>query len=181
MEIWKPVKGYEGIYEVSNLARLKTLSREKFCGHPKSKAQITKESIKAITIDRLGYPRVKLSKDAKTKTGYLHRVVAEAFIDPVEGKNEVNHKDGIKTNNLPENLEWCSRKENIQHAYRIGLASGARGQDNVTSKLKEIQVKEIKRLWKERAMSQKDMAAKYSVTIATINYIVNGKTWKDVV
>lgn len=180
-EVWKSVKGYEGIYEVSNTGLVKSLSRPRYCGRAGYKPRITKEQLKVANIDRLGYPRISLSKDGKTKKGYLHRLVAEAFLKPTDEKNEVNHKDGNKANNNVDNLEWCSRRENMLHSFRTGLKTAKKGQENVTAKLKTTQVSEIKKHAREGTMSQREMAETYKVTIATINYIVNGKTWKDVI
>ena len=93
-EYWKPVVGYEGLYEVSNWGRVKSL---KF-----GKEKILKQSI------RHGYYSVGLSKNGIVKTYQVHRLVAEAFIDNTDNLTQVNHKDENKLNNNVDNLEWCS-------------------------------------------------------------------------
>ena len=72
-------------------------------------------------VDRAGYETIRLFKNGKTKTYYLHRLIAQLFIDNNIYKPEVNHKNGVKTDNWYENLEWVTHSENVQHAYAIGL------------------------------------------------------------
>jgi len=140
-EIWKDIKGYEGYYQISNRGRVKSLAR-------KTKYQNTtrelKEKIKSTFISTNGYERVELSKDNSNKKYNIHRLVAEAFITKIEGKEFVNHINGIKTDNGVENLEWCSQSENELHAYRTGLAKNSEKQRNAVSKYaKENRVKPI--------------------------------------
>ena len=108
MEIWEDIADYEGLYQVSSLGRVKSL------GNYKS----SKEKILKLRSDRKGYLRVDLCKEGKRKTYTVHRLVAQAFIPNLENKLEVNHKDEDKTNNKVENLEWVTRKENINHGTR---------------------------------------------------------------
>lgn len=107
-EIWEPVVGYENLYEISNLGRIKSL---KYRGGKKQKI--------LSTYNVHGYKRVRLF-DGRTKhsTG-VHRIVAEAFLDNPESKQFVNHIDGDKGNNRLENLEWATRSENTIHAFRV--------------------------------------------------------------
>ena len=117
LEIWKPIKDFEGLYEVSNFGRVRRVFRY---GRPYvtlCKPKITKD----------GYFETTLVKDNKYKHIRTHRLVAQAFCDNPESKNEVNHIDGDKLNNFSENLEWCTSRENQIHAYKLGLqtVSGA--------------------------------------------------------
>jgi hypothetical protein len=105
-EIWLPVVGYEGYYEVSNLGRVRSLRKT------------LKNNI------RNGYCQVGLFINGNRKIVYVHRLVAEVFIINPDNKPEVNHKDGIKTNNNVFNLEWATFKENNQHAFKTGLNKG---------------------------------------------------------
>lgn len=102
-EVWKDVVGYEGLYKVSNFGRIKNVKTNKI------KNQFRK---------RNGYMQVHLYANNKEKNAYIHRVVAQAFIPNTENKKEVNHKDLNKLNNNIINLEWCNRKENMQHALK---------------------------------------------------------------
>lgn len=96
-EIWKDIKGYEGLYQVSNTGKVKILS---------------KNIIKKTTKVPKGYLRVGLTKNGKTKYFYPHRLVAQAFIPNLQNKPCVNHKDRNVKNNNVDNLEWCTYKEN---------------------------------------------------------------------
>ena len=116
-EIWKPIKGYEGLYEVSNLGRVKSLKR---WHHPRENILKNK-----FTTD--GYYETALLKNGKYKYIRTHRIVAQTFIPNEMNKKEVNHKDGNKLNNCVDNLEWVTSSENQKHAYKLGLqtVSGA--------------------------------------------------------
>ena len=105
-EIWLDIEGYEGRYLVSNFGRVKSLITNKILNQYK---------------DRYGYLRVILSLNGKQKIYLVHRLVAKAFIPNPENKLEVNHKDGNKENNHVDNLEWVTSKENVKHAYKMGL------------------------------------------------------------
>jgi len=112
METWKEIPNYEGLYEVSNMGRIKSLPR---------KFTIKNDRILKPEKSNKGYWRAVLCKDNRTKHVSVHRLVAEAFITNPDNKPEVNHKNGIKTDGRAKNLEWCTKSENEQHAYRTGL------------------------------------------------------------
>lgn len=178
-EVWEDIKGYEGLYQISNLGKVKSLARKRYCGHKYSKPQLRKGRILKQHYDYLGYKRVRLSKNQKTKTLTLHRLLAINFIENPYNKPNINHIDGDKSNNDLNNLEWCTQKENVQHSYELGLSKARKGEDNNKSKLKVKDVKEIRRLHKQK-MTQTDIAKMFDVSIANISEIVNFKTWKEV-
>jgi hypothetical protein len=134
MEIWKDIIGYEGLYQVSNLGRVKSLARTIYRGHNRPlplKERILKQGCKD------GYRQVNLANYGKIKTIRVHRLVAEAFIENTENKPFINHINGVRNNNKLNNLEWCTQSENLKHAYKIGNKKPIRmiGADNVTSKI----------------------------------------------
>jgi hypothetical protein len=106
-EIWKDIKGYEGLYQVSNLGRVKTL-KLKF---GKQRA----DTIMKPSVSVWGYGRVCLIKNKKGKNYYVHRLVAEAFIPNLENKPTVDHIDRNKLNNVVSNLRWATYKEQIKN------------------------------------------------------------------
>lgn len=107
---WKPVIGFEGLYEVSNLGEVRGMVRSGCTG----------EILRGF-IDKGGYKVVTLYNHQKHKHMKVHRIVAMAFIENNEHKRTVNHIDGNKLNNRVENLEWATHSENHRHAYRTGL------------------------------------------------------------
>lgn len=121
-EIWKDVTGYEGIYKISNHGRIKSING------------ILKQSICK------GYYKVNLCKDGNIKEGKIHRLVCLAFIPNPGNKPQVNHKNGVKTDNNVENLEWSTAKENVIHAWKNNLCrapspwKGVKGKYNHFSK-----------------------------------------------
>ena len=108
-EIWKDIYGYTGIYQVSNLGRVRTLRKRK------------NQKVLSLIISKQGYCMVDLTKHREVKRIFVHRLVAKAFIPNPYSKPFVNHKDGNKQNNYVDNLEWVTAKENNIHAIKTGL------------------------------------------------------------
>lgn len=133
-EIWKPVKGYEGYYSVSNFGRVK--SENRVIKDANGKSFNKKSRIIALTDNGKGYKIASLSKDGR-RNFYVHRLVAINFLVCKEDQIEVNHIDGVKSNNKLNNLEWCNKKENMTHAYKTGL------QPILGNKTNAIKVKSI--------------------------------------
>lgn len=120
-EIWKDVVGYDGLYLVSNLGRIKSKERIVKNSHGK---RLVKEKILSTFISNSGYYAIVLHKTRPIfKLNYIHRLVANAFIPNENNLEQVNHIDGNKLNNNVFNLEWCSRSENMKHAIKVGLFS----------------------------------------------------------
>lgn len=111
VELWFDVKGYEFYYKVSNLGNI-----------ARCEGRGRKRRIKPKFHKSTGYFVVNLSMRGKTKTHRVHRLVAEAFLDPIEGSNQVNHIDGNGLNNEVSNLEWVTASENVEHALDCGLS-----------------------------------------------------------
>lgn len=113
MELWKDIKEYEGLYQVSNLGNIKSLDKKDSLGR-----KVKGKKMKPIK-RKDGYLDITLHKNGKGKHFLLHRLIAEAFIENKNNSNEINHIDENKTNNKVENLEWCNRSYNINY----GLAN----------------------------------------------------------
>ena len=115
LEVWKDVIGFEGYYKISNFGNVKTVERY----DKKRKRTIPERLRKPVCVH--GYLYCELWKDGKHERRAVHRMVAGAFLPPLDGRTEVNHKDGNKANNRLENLEWCTHSENESHAYNTHL------------------------------------------------------------
>jgi len=126
-------------------------------------------------LNNCGYYRVQIGT-AKNRH-FVHRLVAEAFLEKDSLRNFVNHKDGNKLNNLVENLEWVTRSENDIHAYRNDLRKAIKGENHHNSILNDFDVKEIKNLL-SKGYNCTYISERYSVHRKTINDIKLGKTWK---
>ena len=166
MEIWIKAKNYSN-YEVSNLGRLKTFNWK----------GTGKESIIKPAKDKRGYLRTVLKgDDGISKTIKVHRIVLNSF-NPTNEVLEVNHKNGIKDDNRIENLEWCTRKQNIQHCIDNNLQYVLKGEEIGNSKLTEREVLEIRKKFIPRIYSRSKLAKEYNVSEATIKDIIYLRTW----
>ena len=163
-EIWKDIEGYEGIYQISNFGNVKNLSRKKT-----RKPKICR-----------GYVGIILSKIGKMKNLSIHRLIAKAFIPNPENKPQINHINGIKTDNRIENLEWVTGSENMIHAYANNITKAANGENHGLSKLTEQKVKEIRNIAADKKYSFKEIAKIFRVNPSNISLIVNRKRWKHV-
>lgn len=105
-EVWADINGYEGLYQISNMGRVKSLAKPSNAG----------EVIVKLSANNNGYLRVNLWKNHRYRTVLVHRLVAMHFVPNITGGNVVNHKDYNIKNNNAENLEWCSQKENCQYS-----------------------------------------------------------------
>jgi hypothetical protein len=117
MEIWKDIKGYEGIYQVSNLGNVKSLPKKRKVRG--GKYSFKKERLLKNSLNNKGYYRVNLSFFGKNKAFLIHRLVCLSFLPNPENKRTVNHKNGIPKDNRLVNLEWATDKENIDHSRDV--------------------------------------------------------------
>lgn len=115
-EIWKDVVGYEGFYKVSSKGKIISVARYKK-NHSKLQSVEEKE-ISQYLNPKNGYVYVYLCKNGEYKNKRLHRVVAEAFLPNKEGYKQINHKDGVRSNNSVDNLEWCNASYNVIDRYK---------------------------------------------------------------
>ena len=161
-EIWKDIEGYEGLYQVSNIGRVKSL---------------TTGNLKALTLFKNSYHKLVLYKHNKQSTFYIHQLVAKAFIHNPDNKITINHIDGNKLNNNVNNLEWTTYLENMTHAIKNNLINNV-GESNRGSKLSESQVIEIDNIIKNKKISQEKIAKLFNVNATTIHNIKYRKKWK---
>lgn len=165
MEEFRKIEGYPD-YEVSNEGRVISWKNGK-------------RKVRKSWVNAYGHLQISLFKDGKRKMFYVHRLVAKAFIQNLEDKPQVNHKDGNKKNNYATNLEWATHAEDIVHAYKIGLIKS--GEDHHRARLTEKNVKEIRHRYKCRGEDNLySFAREFGVYKSTVWQIVNFKTWKNV-
>jgi hypothetical protein len=152
-EVWQPVVGYEGRYEVSDTGQVKgPKGILKPCFHTN------------------GYVRANLWKHGTSRWFKIHRLVATHFIPNPRQCPQVNHKDGNKINNLVSNLEWCTASENVIHAVRL---FGLHGENHHKSKLTSEQVRSIR----SDTRLHREIAADYAIVRSVVSEIKSGKTW----
>lgn len=163
MEIWKDIKGFECSYEVSNLGNLR--SKERFVKHYKGGVRLYKSSKKQIRLNDKGYLRCNLKLDGKRFDFTVHQLVAKSFLENKYNKPQVNHINGIKTDNRVENLEWCTNSENIQHSIKIRL---------VKTKLSDFEAMQIYNSKK----STRELGKIYNISSSIICEIKNKKAYK---
>ncbi len=157
-ELWKTlVRGYE----VSSHGRVRNTKT----------GRVLKQG------DANGYARVTPSIRGKSINVSVHKAVAKAFIGRCPRGMEVNHKNGNKKFNNVTNLEYMTRKQNVQHAYDTGLGKGLRGENSGSSKLTYRQVRRIRLHYAKGKSSQAELAERYDVTQSAVKNIVNNKTW----
>jgi hypothetical protein len=179
-EIWKSLKGiveYGDYYEISNFGHVRSLDRV-FIG-ANNRIQNKKGSILKPKKGKNGYLSVNLKLNRKSRMYYVHRLVALAFIVNDKNSPEVNHKDGNKSNNNIDNLEWSTGKENIGHAIETGLIK-MKGKDNAKSKLNEEDVLKIRELYKSGEYKYKELGIMFNVSIQNISFIVTNQRWKHI-
>jgi hypothetical protein len=168
-EEWRDIPGYEGLYQASSTGKIRSFHRN------------TNGTMLNPRANKFGYLKVGLQKNKKQRYFLVHRLVLISF----EGNctdMDTNHKDGDKGNNRLENLEYCSRSENLKHKYRVLKVQQNKypGERNPHAKLTERDVIEIRALYASKVYKQIDLARLYNVSFGSISDIVNRETWKHI-
>lgn len=150
MEIWKDINGYEGLYQISNLGRVKSTNYNKTGTDKILKNGVTSND----------YHNIVLSQNGKTHTHLIHRLVAEAFIPNPDNKPCINHINTVRGDNRVENLEWCTHKENSNHPptiKKIILSNGKRGKEYSKNTLQLNKQGAIIKIWNNASEASKEL------------------------
>ena len=176
VEEWRPVVGWEGVYSVSSMGRVR--AEDRLVPFPDGRVRRYRQRVLSDRLINSGYLTAALWYAKIPSYRLVHHLVTEAFIGPIPTGLQVNHKNGIKRDNRVCNLEIVTAAENVAHSVRLGLAP--RGEDSVTSKLRESQVAEIRSRYADGGVSQMELAAEFGVQRGTIGKIVRGERWAHI-
>lgn len=178
-EKWLPVVGYEGLYEVSDFGRVRSLDALKFTGPGRSAVYTLPGRVLKPRWDTHGYAYVDLSSHPdsdgyrKRSRAQVHRLVAIAHIRPPNPtETDVNHLDGRPFNNLRGNLEWTTHKQNMEHASDLGLLCG--GSASGRTKLTAEVVAKIVEMGRDRRLAQHEIAAAFGVKQQAVSKVLSG-------
>lgn len=176
-EVWKVIPDWPK-YEASSLGRIR-----------RSETRL----VLRLNKNPKGYQIIGLSNNGKRSTVTVAKAVASAFIGPRPDGLQINHIDGVKTNNRPENLEYCTATENNRHAFRLGLNRGGKyhgththperrpfGERQGLSVLTEAQVVEIRQKYQPGKVGYKTLAVEYGVDKQTVCHVIRRRTWKHI-
>jgi hypothetical protein len=182
-EQWKPIRGYEGLYEVSNMGRVKSLDQVSYRSNGITMCYIRQKGrlLKGRLVGskkKKQYLGVLLCRNGKQENKKIHRLVAEAFIPNPNNYPQIDHIDGNKTNNTVSNLEWVTNEENMRRSWEKGLRSYC-GENSPRAKLTQSEVDEIRNTYVPgvRGFGRKSLAKKYHVSENAIKAITEGRTW----
>lgn len=171
-----PVLGYEGLYEISIDGRVRSLPRRV---RSRGGTRIFPSRLRVVQIVN-GYPAFNARKDGRSRYVSIHRALALLFLPNPEGKPDINHIDGNKTNFDLANLEWCTHAENMRHAFDTGLVAtptSGPGNKSPAARLSWDDVREIRTL-AANGEPRSAIAAKFGVCKSNINQIIRGETWR---
>lgn len=174
-EEWKDVAEYEG-YQVSNCGRIRTKTHYILTKAGVKKPRFSK--VLKLSLMNSGYLFIMLHKDGNNRNVSVHRLVFEHFKGPIPDGYQINHINGVKTDNRIENLEMVTGKQNMAHAIATGLVNN-RGENSSSAKLLNSQAEEIRGLYKAEKYNQYELADIYHVSVQAISNIVNNKTYKN--
>ena len=168
IEIWKEIPMLDGRYEASNLGNIRNANKKNIKNESFGK-------VKKKYTDKQGYERVGITVGKQDKIYRVHNLIMNAFYgDKPFDKAEINHIDGIKTNNRLDNLEWCTKSENMQHALKNDLYP--KSENHHSAKYKESDIVNIYQLYKN-GVTVTQIANTYEDRVSNISRIVRGERW----
>lgn len=171
-EDWVDIQGFDGNYKISSQGEI--WSRKSTRGiKPNHWLKLNQ------FMSTYNYLYVGLSNNGSRKNFFVHRLVATTFVPNFDNKPYINHINGVKTDNRADNLEWVTAKENVAHAYNIGLRDN-RGEKHYRAKLSSSDVLAIRRKCKVEGIPQKDLANEYKINANQISRIMSGTRWKHI-
>ena len=172
-EVWRPVPGYEGLYEISDLGRVRRIARDSIG----RRITQTRGGVLSPTPRARGYLQVRPCRDGKARGLFVHRLVIEAFLGPFSPGEESNHKNGMHADNRLVNLEKVTHPENVRHAIITGLMQ-SQGEHNPQAKLSEDDVRTIRRL--AETVTVQELALRFLITPRAVRLILRRRTWRHI-
>lgn len=174
-EIWKDIEDWEGLYQISSFGRVRSLDR--WIDNGRAKPYLLPGKVLAQKTSRTGYKQINLRFKDKNKWFSVHRLVALAFVVNEENLPQVNHIDGDKSNNHFSNLEWSTARDNIIHAFELGLKP--EGSESWFTELSEEIIHQVCKLLSE-GVPNTEVVKVTGVTRGVVSKIKTGKSWKSV-
>lgn len=182
-EEWKDVIGWENWYQVSDLGRVKSLERQ--IKYKSGSIRNQKSSIIKGYPNKKFYLKLNFKMNTKRTMFSIHRLVAIAFLPNPLNLPEVNHigkypdgREGNKLDNRAISLEWCTRKQNVNHSWENGLSVSIVGETHYKSKLTNNNILDIRKIGKSKTL--KEISDIYNITESNVSYILKSKTWKHI-
>lgn len=171
METWKEIPGYEGIYEASDLGRIRSVDRIR--PHFRAGTRLLRGKVLRTNVHSNGYHSVCLADGASVKRYLVHRLIAAAFLTSDPGADHVDHIDSDRSNNAAVNLQWVSCKANNELTAARGRSTF--GEKNAQAKLTDDEVRAIRQT--ARWGNFRRLANQYGVSVSTVSLIARGDRW----